>query len=139
MLDFEVEVPSTAPTVPGSATAHSLFIQHKSCKHLGTSVILTRMTNQCSRPFLGRRTLEIVVCMGFCPWTLQDTTLIIHTEFPGISILGVGKLVISTNVAKQLVTLGIRTRFASSNWRLQLSSQEPPATGHSRSPYQAHG
>ncbi len=78
--------------------------------------------------------------MGFCLWTLQDTTLIIHTEFQGISTLGVGQLVILTYVAKQLVTLVIGTRLSSSNWTLQLSAQEPPETGHSHSPHpQAHG
>jgi hypothetical protein len=78
--------------------------------------------------------------MGFCLWTLQDTTLIIHTGFPGISILGVGQLVIRRKVAKHLVdTLVISTRLSSSNWTLQLSAQEPPATGHSHSLHQAHG
>ncbi len=84
--------------------------------------------------------LEIVVCMGSCLWTLQDTTLIIHTEFLGISTLGVGQLVICTIVAKQLVTLVISTRLSSSNWTLQLSTQEPTSTGHSRSPHpHVHG
>ncbi len=49
-------------------------------------------------------------------------------------------MVIRTSVAKQLVTTAICTRLSSSNWALQLSSQKPPATGHSNSPQpQAHG
>ena len=72
-------------------------------------------------------------------WTLQDSTLILYTGFPGISILGVGQLVIRTEVAKHLVTLVIRTRLSSSNWTLQLSAHEPHATGHPRSLHQAHG
>ncbi len=76
---------------------------------------------------------------GFSMWTLQDTTLIIHTGFPGISILGVGQLVIRRKVAKQLVTLVIRTRLSSSNWTLQLSAQEPPQLDTPRFLQQAHG
>ena len=72
-------------------------------------------------------------------WTLQDTTLIIHTGFPGISILGVGQLVIRRKVAKHLVTLVIRTRLPSSNWTLQLSAQEPPQLDTPRFLHQAHG
>ena len=66
-------------------------------------------------------------------WTLQDTTLIISTGFPGISILGVGQLVIRRKVAKHLVTLVIHTRLSSSNWTLQLFAQEPPQLDTPRS------
>jgi hypothetical protein len=53
-----------------------------------------------------------------CWWTLQDTTLIIHTEFPSISYLGVGQLVVLTSVAEQLDSLAIHTTLSSSNWTL---------------------
>jgi hypothetical protein len=72
-------------------------------------------------------------------WTLQDTTLIIHTGFPGISILGVGQLVIRRKVAKHLVTLVIRTRLSSSHWTLQLSAQEPQQLDTPCFLHQAHG
>jgi hypothetical protein len=83
------------------------------------------MPNQHPQLAPGRRALETAV--GMCPywWTLQDTNLIIHTEFPGISTLGVGQLVIHTSVEEQLDILAIHIRFSPSNWTLQLSSQEP--------------
>ena len=92
-------------------------------KQLGVPAIRTRVPNKYPHQSHGCGSW-ISLFVKVLWWTLQDITLIFHTEFPNPRAPSLGKLVIRTSVLKQLDTLVIRTRLLSSNWTLQLSAQE---------------
>ena len=98
-----LKVPSTTPTVPRFGTGPWLFTQA-----LDTLVARTRLsqaTGCSSYPHQSAQQVSAPLFVKVLWWTLQDITLIFHTEFPIPRAPSLGQLVFCTSVLKQLDTL----------------------------------